>query len=155
MVATGNPYSDKCQVIDMTSSAKTCSNLPSYPLSMLRAAGGLVEGSPILCGGYKSSGSPKQIGSCYRFEKTTNSWKLHATLKSKRSHHSATVVKGALIVAGGIGPGVGDIASTEFIYSNGTVESGPDLPEAKHAHCMVTLQDGKVMILGGCGSSRR
>ena len=127
MVATGNPYSDKCQVIDMTSSAKTCSNLPSYPLSMLRAAGGLVEGSPILCGGYKSSGSPKQIGSCYRFEKTTNSWKLHATLKSKRSHHSATVVKGALLVAGGWDRGY--ITSTALFFpSTEEWTTGRNLP---------------------------
>ena len=41
------------------------------------------------------------------------------------------------------------LASSEYVYANGTVESGPNLPEARQGHCMVTLLDGKVMIIGG------
>ena len=40
------------------------------------------------------------------------------------------------------------LATTEYIYANGTVQSGPNLPEARSGHCSVTLHDGKVMILG-------
>ena len=40
------------------------------------------------------------------------------------------------------------LSSTVFVYANGTVETGPQLPEARSGHCMVTLHDGKVLILG-------
>ena len=150
MVAAGYPYSGICQVLDMNSSSIACPNLPSYPTSITLSAGGIVGDSPIICGGLLPSG---RVDTCYRFEKTTNSWKLHASLNFKRSHNSGAVVKGALFIGGGMQTNndrsVSDIASTDFIYSDGTVESGPDLPKAMHGHCMVTLPSGKVMILGG------
>ena len=87
------------------------------------------------------------------FDKSKNSWKFHCSLKSKRSHHGFTVLKDALFITGGYDGSY--LASSEYIYANGTVESGPNLPEARHEQCMVTLHDGKVMILGygntGCG----
>ena len=64
----------------------------------------------------------------------------------KRSYHASTVLKDALFVTGTRHPST--LASTEYIYANGTVESGPNLPEARDEHCMVTLHDGKVMIIG-------
>jgi len=68
-------------------------------------------------------------------------------MKSKRSWHASTVVKNALFITGGW-DGSSDLATTEYIYANGTVQSGPNLPVARYGHCSVTLHDGKVMILG-------
>ena len=39
-------------------------------------------------------------------------------------------------------------ATTEFIYANGSVLAGPDLPYAIQRHAMVRLHDGSVMLLG-------
>ena len=39
--------------------------------------------------------------------------------------------------------------TTEYIYANGTVVAGPNLPTTNHGHCSVTLHDGKIMIIGG------
>ena len=41
------------------------------------------------------------------------------------------------------------LASTELVKKDGTISVGPPLPEAQEDHCMVTLHDGRVMILGG------
>jgi hypothetical protein len=68
-------------------------------------------------------------------------------MTSRRSSHASTVVKNALFITGG-NVGSSDLATTEYIYANGTVQSGPNLPEARYGHCSVTLHDGKVMILG-------
>ena len=54
------------------------------------------------------------------------------------------VINEALWVLGGTG-----LNSTEYIYANGTVVAGPNLPTANHGHCSVTLHDGKIMIIGG------
>ena len=68
-------------------------------------------------------------------------------MTSRRSSHASTVVKNALFITGGY-DGSSRLATTEYIYANGTVQSGPNLPEARYGHCSVTLHDGKVMILG-------
>ena len=57
-------------------------------------------------------------------------------------------MKNALFITGGVDGSYNHIATTEYIYANGTVQSGPNLPEARSGHCSVTLHDGKVMILG-------
>ena len=38
--------------------------------------------------------------------------------------------------------------STELLGQDGTISFGATLPAARYGHCMVTLRDGKVMILG-------
>ena len=68
-------------------------------------------------------------------------------MNSKRAGHASTLVKDALFITGGF-DGSSRLATTEYIYANGTVQSGPNLPEARWGHCSVTLHDGKVMILG-------
>jgi len=155
MVATGlSPRTDKSQVIrtdksqviDVSSSSTACANLPSYPFAMSYAAGGVVNGSPIICGGYRNIPS-QETESCHRFDRNSNSWKWHSSMESRRSLHVSTVVKNALFITGGW-DGSRDLATTEYIYANGTVQSGPNLPVARAGPCSVTLHDGKVMILG-------
>ena len=126
----------------MTSSSTACSNLPSYPESFYCCAGGgLVNGSPLICGG-------TWVYSCYAFDKSSNKWKLHLNLNSKRNHHGYTVLKDTLFSTGGWDDST-TLASSDYVYANGTVENGPNLPEARQGHCMVTLHDDKVMIMGG------
>ena len=147
LVATGNGYTDKCQVIDVSSST-SCGNLPSYPYSMYHAAGGVINNTPIICGGDRPSGSPRQQDSCYRFNENSNSWNLHCKMTSRRYYHAASVIQDALFITGG-----NYMGSTEFIHANGTVTSGPNLPVARHGHCMVTLHDSKVIIIGASSPS--
>ena len=149
MVATGSS-TDKSQVIDVSSASTACANLPSYPFFIYGAAGGVVNGSPIICGGSRSRW--EQTDSCQRFDRNANSWKWHSSMTSKRFGHANTVVKNALFITGGH-DGRSRLATTEYIYANGTVQSGPNLPEARSSHCGVTLHDGKVMILGGYPTS--
>jgi len=69
-------------------------------------------------------------------------------MKSKRAFHASTVVNNALFISGGSADGSSTLATTEYIYADGTVQSGPNLPVARAGPCSVTLHDGKVMILG-------
>ena len=41
------------------------------------------------------------------------------------------------------------LSSTEFIFQDGRVQVGRNLPYANAGHCMVTLDSGKVLIIGG------
>ena len=38
--------------------------------------------------------------------------------------------------------------STEIIHRNGTAHAGPPLKPGLTGHCMVTLDDGRIMIIG-------
>ena len=55
MVATGS-LTNKSQLIDVSSESTACANMPSYPFAIEEAAGGVVNGSPIICGGKISKG---------------------------------------------------------------------------------------------------
>lgn len=155
VVAGGNPYKDDCQVFDMTSN-NSCSNISPYPLELQYATGVVLYGSPLICGGYgRKSGESSNAyqSSCYIHHRSSNLWKLHATMTSTRRHLSSAVTDGALWVTGGQTDGNSNLKSTEYIFSDGTVTNGPNLPTGRYGHCMVTLHDDKVMILGGYPSS--
>lgn len=154
LVATGSSsgsYTDECQVIDVSSST-SCGNLPSHPYFLSSAAGGVINNTPIICGGSIYSGSPREQDSCYRFNENSNSWHLHSTMTARRGTLAATVIKDKLFISGGYDDS-GPLASTEFIHADGTVTNGPDLPATRYGHCMVTLHDSKVIIIGAWASS--
>jgi len=119
---------------------------------MWSAAGGVINNTPIICGGYRPIGSPRQQKSCYRFNENSNSWNFHTNMKTRRSWHAATVINDSLFISGGH-DGSNVLASTEFILADRTVTSGPNLPVARYGHCMVTLHDSKVIIIGASSSS--
>ena len=41
------------------------------------------------------------------------------------------------------------LKSTEFVYTDGVVEAGPDLPEARNGHCMTQMNATHYIIMGG------
>merc|ERR1719266_806557 len=152
MVATGSSE-NKAQVVDVQSNTK-CTGLPDYPIYLRWATGGLMDGRPLICGDYRktgSSGSNQYQSSCYVFNKEIHQWELHANLKSeRRGAASAILDNGSLFITGGFQyPGDGTLASTEIISPDGSVNQGMDLPEATWRHCMVTMDDGRIAIIGG------
>ena len=44
--------------------------------------------------------------------------------------------------------------STEVINSDGTISKGEDLPYSLQGHCMLTLHDGRIMIIGGSSGDK-
>ena len=65
----------------------------------------------------------------------------------------AMLAKDALWVTGGYQsyarPAYYGLASTEIVRLDGSVTEGPDLPVATQGHCMVTMHDARVVIIGG------
>ena len=55
LIATGISYTNTCQVVDVSTSTK-CASLQAYPLSLEGATGGVVNGSPLICGGISGAG---------------------------------------------------------------------------------------------------
>ena len=137
-----------CQVIDALNWSSNCAGLANYPLGDISdlAAGGVIGGMPVFCGGKTSSG---EESACYAYNNTLDSWTLLANMAVSRRNAAAAVVNGALWVTGGYNTADSYLASSEFIFPNGTTSDGPDIPEDRIKHCMVTMHDGRVMLLGG------
>jgi len=143
-------WRDVVKVVDIMNS-KECEPIAQYPGGVVSSsAGTLLEGKPTVCGGLNHD--IRQVEpNCYQYDHTTDSWKHLAVLSTARYIHAIVEVKGrGLWVTGGITFG-DSLKSTEFIHADGTVEQGPDLPSSRIGHCMVDLQNGKYMIIGGLG----
>ena len=152
--SSGNEQ-DVCEVINMADSTSYCNNLPAYPLSLRLSTGQVVNSVPIIAGGFLSDNY--QISNVYKFDKQSNSWLSLGNLATARTRHSSSVLKGALWIIGGYGlynpgsdyPDGGSLNSTELVYPNGTITSGPNMPTSRANHCSVQLEDGRIAIIGG------
>ena len=143
-----------CQVVEFPSSKK-CQSLQPYPLRLAITAGAIVNGIPIICGGVYGYGSDSPVFSeCYTHDRSSNTWKLLAKMHTERFAHTSVIHKNALWVTGGSHERRRALKSTDFIFLNGTVKKGQDLPEGRWGHCMVDLRDGRFMIIGGVNKER-
>ena len=134
MVAVGgNFYTDKCQVVD-TKSTNPCTDLASYPDSIGWATGRLIDDSPLICAGNYPY-NPNPGSTCHKYDRNSNSWNLHATLSPQRTYMASVELDGALFLIGGdLGNPHGHTSrATEYVYPNGSVISGPDLPPGAQA----------------------
>ena len=61
LVATGaafnNSRQNEVEVLDMSKNSLHCNNLPDFPIEVKFAAGGILGGKPLICGGLVSSAS--------------------------------------------------------------------------------------------------
>ncbi len=141
-----SPYTDTCEVINLASSASTCSNPPNLPATVYQAIGGLgFKGKPILCGGYQNGAVSNK---CYSLE--NNEWISSASMKSERFRAAAAQLQnGKLLVTGGLDGSGFSLNSAEMLTEEGWESNIPSLPVTISYHCMVTVNSTTVMAIGG------
>jgi len=149
LVATG--WTNQSQVIDLNSPTN-CSNLQPFPHALAYGAGGVLNGHPVICGGRNNSN--ERQSSCYMHDHSQNEWTLFGNLNSSRIYHASALLNGDLWMTGGYNSDNVRLASTELVRQDETISDGTLLPVARSNHCMVTLHDGRVMILGGIPYSK-
>merc|ERR1740129_1490225 len=112
------------------------------------ATGAIVDGHPIICGGY--SGESNYHSECYHHSRDTNSWTFLTNMSTKRYGSASVPVNGKLLVLGGRDDGDNDLATSEYVSPDGDAsQPGPDLPGPRSLHCAVKLANGQVVLLGG------
>jgi hypothetical protein len=142
-----NRQSD-AQIANLANETSTCNNFPDYPIAVMDATGAIVDGHPIICGGW--SGYPIAHSECYHHSKATNSWTFLTNMSTKRSESASVPVNGKLLVLGGLDGDFNDLATSEYVSPDGDAsQPGPDLPGPRSGHCAVKLANGQVMLLGG------
>ena len=99
---------------------------------MTLATGDIVNGSPIVCSGYKHASS-KGEDNCYLYSKEGKAWaKYIQTISSKVYYASSFPLSNALFVTGGYErQNKLSMNTTNLVFTNGTIKNGPDLPKGQ------------------------
>ena len=134
-------------------SAEKCSSLAPFPSSTRFATGGLVDKTPVLCGGRVDN---RATSKCYYHDRNSNSWMVIGNMSTVRDGAASIVINSKLWVMGGsASDGSGGYPThTEFIdmKNGGEIISGPPLKEWRSHYCAVALNVNEVMIIGAATS---
>merc|ERR1739848_243823 len=105
------------------------------------ATGGLLDGLPVICGGYKNN----QIHSIAK-----NQSKFLGQLSVRRWCAASVVLSNnTLWVTGGQDQTHNLIKTTEHVTKDSQTSQGTDLPLALSGHSIVALNSGAFILIGG------
>jgi hypothetical protein len=151
LLICGGYITDTCEVINLTSTASTCTNPPNFPTTAYRAVGGLgFKGNPILCGSVQNDVPSNK---CYSLE--NNEWVSSVSMNSVRVQAAATQLQdGKLLVTGGFDASESYLNSAEMLTEEGWDSNLPSLPVTILDHCMVTVNSTTVITIGGWQNSQ-
>jgi len=89
--------------------------------------------------------SANAIESCYSFDK--GQWTKLGDLTTPRFGSASVAISNGLWITGGR-ESEDTLATTEIIHLDGTTEAGPELPDVREGHCLVSY-NGTVFSIGG------
>jgi hypothetical protein len=152
LVTTGGDVgSKKNEIVDINNPTNVC--VPKfwadYPLDQVQgASGGLLTNNNalLICGGEGS----RLLDDCFSIGINSNPHgiKKTATLTQPRGYASSVVLNSTSLWLTGGRLGSGYTKSTEFVQLTGT-SPGPDLPLEVAGHCLVSLNDTTLILIGG------
>ena len=136
----GNTSMDSTEVIDLTT-GKTF-NMPSLGRRTYGATGGLLDGLPLVCGGWTEN----KIHSINK-EESKSLGQLTAT---RWCPASVVLSQNTVWVTGGYDhQSKNFLKTTELVTKEGKTSKGPDLPLALCDHAIVALNSGVFILIGG------
>jgi hypothetical protein len=149
LFVAGDKLERESEVVDIRENSSYCRSLPDYPLQAQYASGGILNGQPLICGGMVGlEENNNAINECYVYNATSLTWSLFASMNHKRYGASGVTLdnKRFLIMGGSSQTNVN--STSEYIWSDGSVEMGPITPYIDlQWHCLVRLDGGKVIII--------
>jgi len=122
----------------------------SFPEGVEGAAAGFLDGANIVCGGSDSD-------LCYALQEgDNNNWEwVEFTNVTARRHHAIVSLPDKLWIMGGLDADDMPLASTEYVYADGSVEAGPDMPAALAKMCAIQANDAQILVAGGRGEGNQ
>ena len=149
IAAPSGPSGISCnstKIIDLQNDDFVC-NLPDYPVKMQAGIGGIVEDDiPLICGGYWKRG--RSIYECFKL--VDKSWEIADVLETDKVFMGTgnVVINKKLLLSGGYdGDSVSDKMSLMDTISS-TIKL-KDMPKAISDHCIVKLDQSKILLIGG------
>ena len=138
------------EVIDVQSNSNVASLFGEIPSQRRYAVGGLIDSTPIICGG--DDKDEKDQDSCFTYSQSK--WTKTHTMTTKRyAPASVKLNDTTLWIMGGYNSGA-YLDSSEFIGLDSTVGNpGPKLPNPLEWSCAVKYSADKVYVIGGYDGS--
>jgi uncharacterized protein YaaQ len=153
LITTGVGLDDKgsvnIEIIDLNDPSKVCQ--PSadyeYPIDKITGASGCLlkkNNIALICGGIRYR---TRLDDCFAI--IDNAIRATTKLTQPRSHAASVALNGNILwMTGGYLDGSVPTNSTEFVQLSGT-RPGPDLPLELQKHCLVSLNETTVLLIGG------
>ena len=113
------------------------------------ATGGLLESTPLICGGITNGVTSD---ACYTLDrdKARNLTKMLV----KRAHSTSIILDSKhLWVTGGLDLGTELVHSSSELVNVEYTSLGPELPRALYMHALVSVQEDETMVVGGVNSN--
>jgi hypothetical protein len=151
LVTTGRwEGSKKIEIIDLDDPTNVCqpSFLADYPFDEVYGTSGglLTNNNALICGGWDNDGS-ERLDDCFAINE--NGIKNGSRLSQPRSGAASVVWNSTTLwLTGGWLDTGGRTKSTEFVQLTGSTP-GPDLPLEVAYHCLVSLNDTTILLIGG------
>ena len=119
-----------------------CNFLDDIP-HRIGSVGAILQGQPIICGGYKS---PNFCQDCFIIGQPS----IKMNMLNKRTSASSVVLnQNTLWIVGGRDGEFDHLCSTEYVKLGQLPVQGPELPFKISSHCMVKYSDNAIYIIGG------
>ena len=159
LVVNGDPRDDgkKTELIDLEDPTFSCNKIEDFPLSLNYATGGLVDETPIVCGGYSYS-TNSYSKDCYTL-KESGEWQKDGIASLNTFTRSAAsgslVMNDKHVIAGGY---YWNRAYSRTTYSSSILLVSPNasatimpirLPHGMYGSCLVRWDDYTFMVIGG------
>ena len=157
MIATGFPPDDgiNSEIVDVENSNFSCTNIEQFPIKLLGATGGLMNGQKtFICGGtYHGTTYPND---CFQLTEF-GSWakdQTTPTLTSPRAWagYGTVVLNNNLVLTGGYRSG-NHLSSIELMSPNTSETLSVQLPTGLSSHCQVPWDSETFLVIGGYGDS--
>ena len=158
LLVTGEPKESgkKTEVLDLGNLENECEDLADFPRQTKDAAGGLIQGIPVICGGLTSEDlGTEPYDDCYKYQ--NGDWTFLRKMSQPRRQHGSISLSNGLYILGGQSEGSSLVspmsfqASTELIglENNQALE---DMPAENSFFCTVRVTDTTLFYSGGLGS---
>ena len=137
-------YADLTTELLDVNSYSTSSSFGDIPSTRSKPVGGLLDTTPIICGGI----NPYE-DSCISFK--NSQWTKTHEMTTKRAYAASVQLNSTTMwILGGYNFEEEELDSTEFLRADSSVGiPGPKLPIAMRSFCTVKYSDHQVYIIGG------
>lgn len=133
-----NSRTSNVEMIQLSSNANTCKKPPNLPLGLVGMTGTLLNGGPVVCGGWDGSIRRNECYTTRGQEWVPAGFKL----KNARSDAASTLLpNNTWLVMGGRGA----VHDSEILV-NGSFHAGPLLKAKLIDHCLAPINDSHVFI---------
>eukprot|EP00096_Caligus_rogercresseyi_P004018 TRINITY_DN18135_c0_g1_i1.p1 TRINITY_DN18135_c0_g1~~TRINITY_DN18135_c0_g1_i1.p1 ORF type:complete len:327 (-),score=50.30 TRINITY_DN18135_c0_g1_i1:296-1276(-) len=132
------------------STPSSCSlNLPKLPIPDLGCTStAFIDGQLVVCGGRRTGFASSN---CFTLDESASKWKKFPSLPEARACGVSHMLNNGSTwwISGGYVKGSNVNSGLFYNSAKGAWEEGQSLPMRGHGYCLVTLLDGRTMLLGG------